>query len=192
MNHHTEHTTDRHAPSAATLPLPGHRVPDLRAVRLGDGQTFDIQVARPKRYTLLVFYRGVHCPICRTQLEALDGQIGAFRERDVDVIALSCDDEERARKAAREWSIERVPLAYGVNLDHARDWGLFVSEAIGDHEPRRFCEPGLFLVDRDAKLYAAWVQSAPFARPAFDDVLSALDFIREKDYPPRGTVPASA
>jgi hypothetical protein len=38
----------------------------------------------------------------------------------------------------------------------------------------------------DGTLYWAAVQSMPFARPQFDDVLEAPDFIKAKGYPPRG------
>ncbi len=39
----------------------------------------------------------------------------------------------------------------------------------------------------DNTLYAASIQSMPFARPNFDDLLKAVDFIVSKSYPPRGT-----
>ena len=38
----------------------------------------------------------------------------------------------------------------------------------------------------DGTLYWAAVQSVPFARPHFDEVLKAIDFIKERNYPPRG------
>ncbi len=47
-------------------------------------------------------------------------------------------------------------------------------------------KPGLVLVRPDGTLYAALVGSMPFARPHFSEVLKALDFIVEKDYPARG------
>jgi hypothetical protein len=58
--------------------------------------------------------------------------------------------------------------------------------SVGIEEPRQFNEPGLFLVRPDGTLYWATVQSVPFARPQFDEVLKAIDFIRAKDYQPRG------
>jgi hypothetical protein len=56
----------------------------------------------------------------------------------------------------------------------------------GIEETRQFNEPGLFLVRPDGTLYWAAVQSVPFARPHFDEVLKAVDFIKSKDYPARG------
>ena len=48
----------------------------------------------------------------------------------------------------------------------------------GIKETRQFREPGLVLVPSDGTLYWAAVQSVPFARPHFDEVLSAVDFIK--------------
>lgn len=173
-------------------PLPGKRAPDLRGIRADNGQTWDLHVHRPEKFTLILFYRGLHCPKCREQLETLNGCMEEFENRGVKVVAISCDNRARAEKTQQEWDIGNVPLLYDLHIEQARAWGLFVSEAIGGHEPGCFCEPGMFLVDRDEQLYAAWIQSVPFARPRFDDVLSALDFVEEKNYPPRGTVAAAA
>jgi len=50
--------------------FPRQRVPPLD-VGLADGGTFDIAAEKPASFTLIVFYRGLHCPICKTQLREL-------------------------------------------------------------------------------------------------------------------------
>jgi peroxiredoxin len=135
-----------------------------------------------------VFYRGKHCPLCRKQLEELSRRVTEFAERGVDVVALSCDDLSTAEKTMDEWEVSDIPIVYGLGIDVARRIGLYISESIKEDEPGSFSEPGLFLLDADGNLYAAWVQSVPFARPTFDDILDAIDQIQEKDYPPRGTL----
>ena len=60
--------------------------------------------------------------------------------------------------------------------------------SLGVEEPPFFPEPGLFLVRPDGTLFFSSVQSMPFARPHFDDVLSAIDYVLKHDYPPRGEV----
>ncbi len=87
--------------------------------------------------------------------------------------------------------LERVRIGYGLPVEGAREWGLFISTgrgmtSVGVEEPDRFSEPGLFLVKPDGTLYWEAVQSMPFARPHFDEVLKAVEFVREKDYPARG------
>jgi len=42
------------------------------------------------------------------------------------------------------------------------------------------------LVRPDRTLYFASVQTMPFARPHFTDILAALDFVIAKNYPARG------
>ncbi|NND44360.1 MAG: redoxin domain-containing protein, partial [Xanthomonadales bacterium] len=44
---------------------------------------------RPEHFTMVAFYRGLHCPICKGQLRDLDRKLGDFAELGVDVIAVS-------------------------------------------------------------------------------------------------------
>ena len=46
------------------------------------------------------------------------------------------------------------------------------------------------MVRPDQTLYFASVQTMPFARPAFGDILKALDFVIAKNYPARGEIAA--
>ena len=164
---------------------PTHPVPELDLATL-DGGRFRISERRPKAFTMIVFYRGLHCPICKPYLRDLDRKLEEFENCGVDVIAVSTDTRERAARSKEEWEIGRLPIAYGLEIAKAREWGLFISRGIKESEPAEFAEPGLFLVRPDGTLYAASVQSMPFARPHFSDVLAAVDFITKNDYPPRG------
>ena len=70
------------------------------------------------------------------------------------------------------WKLQHVDLAYGLPLDEARAWGLYVSTSrgktsLGIEEPAMFSEPGLFLVRPDGTLYWGNVSTMPFARPHF-------------------------
>ncbi|MEP2447695.1 MAG: AhpC/TSA family protein, partial [Balneola sp.] len=67
---------------------------------------------------------------------------------------------------------------------------LYLSNAINDNEPELFSEPGLFLIRPDGELYYSAINSMPFGRPVFKDMLRAIDFIQENDYPARGEVNA--
>jgi peroxiredoxin len=137
---------------------------------------------------MMVVYRGLHCPICKPYLRELDRKLEEFESRGVEVIAVSSDTKERAARSKEEWELGRLPIGYGLEIAKAREWGLFISRGIKESEPADFAEPGLFLVRPDCTLYAAAVQSMPFARPHFSDVLAAVDFITKNDYPPRGEV----
>jgi peroxiredoxin len=173
--------------------LPRTAVPSLDLRLAPDGAAFSLHAERPRHFTLVVVYRGLHCPICKVQLRDLEGRLDAFAEKGVGVIALSTDTEERATRAKTDWSLPRLRLGYGFSLNAAREWGLFLSAgrgttSIGVEEPALFAEPGLFLVRPDGTLYFSSVQTMPFARPAFADILGAIDFVVAKDYPARGEV----
>ncbi len=173
--------------------LPRTPVPSLELQLAPDGAAFSLHAERPAHFSLVVVYRGLHCPICRTQLRDLESKLDAFIEKGVGVIALSTDSEERAARAKTDWGLPRLRVGYGFSLGAAREWGLFLSAgrgttSIGVEEPALFAEPGLFLVRSDGTLYFSSVQTMPFARPSFADILGAIDFVIAKDYPARGEV----
>jgi hypothetical protein len=45
----------------------------------------------------------------------------------------------------------------------------------------------LFHAAPDGTLFAGWIQTSPFGRPALKDFKQAITFRQEKNYPPRGT-----
>ncbi|MDH3793261.1 MAG: AhpC/TSA family protein [Rhodospirillales bacterium] len=169
---------------------PRQAVPALEVATL-DGGTWSLAEQSPESFTMVVFYRGLHCPICGRYLRDLDRKIDEFAKRGVEVIMISTDGEERARQAKETWELEHVTVGYGLDLEAARAWGLYVSSGIGKssvgvEEPALFNEPGTFMVRPDDTLYFGTVQTMPFARPNFGEILQAVDFVLAKDYPARG------
>ena len=170
--------------------LPRQPVPSLSVPTLA-GETWSIEMATPQRFSLIVFYRGLHCPICTTYVAELDKVVPDLVSRGVETIAISSDTEERAREAQVKWGLKQISIGHSLNIGLARSWGLYISSSRGKtstgvEEPALFSEPGVFLVRPDRTLYWASVQSMPFARPHFRDILGALDFVIAKDYPARG------
>lgn len=178
--------------TALTPLFPRQTVPPF-AVATVDGGVWRLAERTPPHFTLIVVYRGLHCPICKGYLADLERRLPGLQERGVEVIAVSSDDEARARRAKAEWGLETLTVGYGLDLATARRWGLYVSAGLGAtsagvEEPPLFVEPGLFLVRRDGTLYFASVQTMPFARPHFTDIAKAIEFVLAKDYPARGEV----
>ena len=155
-------------------------------MQLLDGGTFRLSDRRPERFTMVVFNRGLHCPVCQAQLRELDRRMDELTERGIDVISVSGETQERARRLHDEWNLKRLPIAYGLTEDQMRAWGLFVSHGIDDHEPALFNEPALFLVDRDGSVYYASILSMPVGRPRLDDLLSGIDYWASTGMPARG------
>ena len=171
--------------------IPRQPTPALAVPTLSHG-AFDLQADKPQAFTLVVFYRGLHCPICAKYLTELKQLLPQFEQRGVKVIAISSDAEERAEGMAKK--IGGGEPAHRLRPEpgpFAREWGLYISTSRGKtstgvEEPEHFSEPGLFLLRPDATLYFASTQTMPFARPHFDEVLSAIDFVLSKNYEARG------
>lgn len=170
--------------------LPRQPVPALLVPTLAHGEYALVSDA-PERFGLVVFYRGLHCPICLKYLLELGRLLPEFEKRGVKVIALSSDTRDRAQAMADKLGMPDLRIGYGLALATARDWGLYLSASrgttsIGIEEPPLFSEPGVFIVRPDGTLYYGAVQTMPFARPHFDELLAAIDFATAKDYPARG------
>ena len=89
--------------------IPRQPVPPLEVPLVGGG-TWSIASASGYPFTMIVVYRGLHCPICKSYLGKLEHHYAAFRDKGVEVIALSGDTEERASRAKSEWGLERLPI----------------------------------------------------------------------------------
>ncbi|ADY30653.1 MULTISPECIES: peroxiredoxin-like family protein [Cellulophaga] len=163
---------------------PREKAPEL-SIKLVNDSTWKLSEQSPENFTLILFYRGKHCPVCQKQLEQMQKSLPKFTERGVNVIAISSDTEEVAKETYKDWDIDDIPLGYGLSIDEARKWGLFISSGI-KKEPDYFTEPGLFLLSPDSTVYWESIQSMPFGRPEFRDVLGGIDYILKANYPARG------
>lgn len=110
----------------------------------------------------------------------------------MEVVVISGDTRERAERTRTEWGLEGLTLGYGQSVESMRGWGLFVSAGIKQGEPELFGEPGLFLIRPDGTVYYQSIQSMPFGRPSFAELLKAVDFVVEHQYPARGEVASRA
>ena len=175
--------------------MPRQPVPDLLVPTLAHGD-FVLSADAAPRFTMLVFYRGLHCPICLKYLLELGRLLPEFAKRGVKVLALSSDTRERASTMADKLGVPDLRMGHDLPLSLARAFGLYISTSrgltsAGIEEPALFSEPGVFLVRPDRSLYYGAVQTMPFARPHFDELLAALDFAIAKDYPARGEYAAA-
>jgi len=168
---------------------PRQAVPALEVSTLQGPWSLSSQT--PENFTMIVFYRGLHCPICSKYIAELDKLAGDFAAAGVAVLALSSDTEARTKQAFEDWGLKNINLGYDVSVEQAQAWGLHRSAgrgktSIGIDEPAEFSEPGLFIMQPDNTLYWAQISTMPFARPHFREILGALGFVLEKGYPARG------
>jgi len=137
--------------------------------------------------TLLVVYRGVHCGVCKHYLQTLTTQLQAFLDIDVDVIAVSSDTQNKAKRAQQEWQLGNMMVGYGLSIRDGQRLGLFVSNARKDSEPQTFFEPGLYLTTKTGELLFVSIQNMPFGRTQTADLLHWVPKLIELEIPPRGT-----
>ncbi|MEO0560058.1 MAG: peroxiredoxin-like family protein, partial [Bacteroidota bacterium] len=147
-----------------TTPVPRQPAPSLSVPLVGGG-TWILADQTPETFTLIVFYRGLHCPVCKRYLQSLAELQAEYAEIGVEAVAISMDSEVRARKARMGWDTGAVPIGHSLSANTARAWGLYLSEAVKEGEPDLFSEPGLFLVRPDGTLYYAAINSEPWGRP---------------------------
>jgi len=165
---------------------PRQTVPVLDVALVGGGR-WSLADQHPERFSLVVFYRGRHCPVCRSYLRQLDGLLDQLAEVGVtSVVAVSGDDEAAATASRDEWGIEWLAIGYGQQVAEMRDWGLYVSRGIKEGEPELFGEPGLFVISPDGTLYAAVLNTMPFGRPHLDEIVGAIRYANDHDCPARG------
>jgi len=165
--------------------IPRQEVPEL-VVDTVNGMIWNLRDQLPQNFTMVVFYRGLHCPVCKSYLEELNSKIEKFRDRGINVICISANNSSLAEKTVIEWDVEKLTIGHDFSIENAREWDLYISKSVSEKEPDIFFEPALFLIRPDNSLYAASIQSMPFARPKFDDLLKSLDFIIKEEYPARG------
>ena len=110
--------------------IPRQPVPNLDVATVGGG-TWRLGDQKPEHFTLVVFYRGLHCPICRAYLADLNRKVDEFEKRGVAVAVVSSDTQDRAEQATTDWGLDKLTMGYGLDLDNARSWGLYISTGRG-------------------------------------------------------------
>jgi peroxiredoxin len=169
--------------------LPTQKAPNLGLDLVGGGNTDDLKLCTGAdgRFTLVVFYRGLHCPICRKQLAEIDRRIDDLQAAGIGrTVAVSMETAERSTRVVDEWHLSKLPVAYGLPEEAARSWGLNLSRAIKDGEPDLFNEPGIFILDDDGTLFWSSTATMPFGRPSLDDLIAGVRYAQDHDYPARG------
>ena len=161
-------------------PLPTISLPTVggEQITLGQGGASD--------WHLVVVYRGLHCPICKSYLTQLESLKSKFAAVNADVMAVSADPQEKAQSMVEKTGAT-FPVAYDLSLEQMQSLGLFISDPRPGETDRAFAEPGLYAVNSEGVAQLIDVANAPFLRPSLEDLPDSLSFLKAKDYPVRGT-----
>ena len=163
----------------------GQPLPNV-TVKTLDNQTVQLGQQDSAKWQLVVVYRGLHCPICKTYLSQIEEMKSEFDEMNVDVLAISTDPEVKAKKFRDDNGLS-MTIGYALSISDARALGLFTSDPLSSAETDQpFAEPGTYLIRPDRKLHIMDVSNAPFSRPDLKMLKSGIAFVQKKDDPIRG------
>jgi len=170
--------------------VPRKPVPTMR-LSLLNGGTFDLSTRAPHQFSMIVFYRGLNCRVCTAYLRELELLQSEFVSRRTDVLVARSNTHDRAATAREKTGLCPLAVASSLPMPVARQWTLYASASRGRstsgiEEPPVFSEPGVFVVKPDRTLYWSSVQTMPFARPHFAEMIQAFDLVQRVDYPARG------
>jgi peroxiredoxin len=168
--------------------MPDTQAPALSLPLVGGG-TWTLADQRPENFTMVVFYRGYHCPVCKAYLGKLNALVETAAAAGVSVVAASMDPEDKAATTKAEWGLDKLDVAWGLSLADVKAWGLYLSTSIKEAENAQFAEPGLFWVRPDGRLYLIDISNMPWSRPDVEFLLSKVAFAVGNAYPARGTTP---
>lgn len=141
---------------------------------------------RKDRWTMLIVYRGKHCPRCKRYLNKLNDTLQSWKDV-MDVVVVSADTKEKALADKEEfgWKFE---LCYGLTETQMRSLGLYVSEPLSEAETTGlFAEPGTFAIRPDGSLMLVDISNGPASRPDLEELLDGMKFNIDNDRPVRGT-----
>lgn len=166
----------------------GVKFPDITVTMLnGDMKS----LGKPENghdWKLVVVYRGQHCPICTKYLNQLETVKKSFYDAGVDIIAVSADSKEQLESHLEEKIDISFPIAYGLSVEQMDTLGLYISDPRSEKETDHpFAEPATFVINADGNIQIIDISNAPFARPELESLASGLSFVRDNDYPIRGT-----
>ncbi|EFN59279.1 hypothetical protein CHLNCDRAFT_137609 [Chlorella variabilis] len=121
------------APAADVTKLkPGIALPHVTLPTTEGGR---VEIGAPTgRWQLVVVYRGKHDPVCVTYLAALQHLMPEFEEQSCDVVAVSADSRGKACSFVDDLRGAVLAVAYGLNEEQMRRWGLYVSRPLGPEE----------------------------------------------------------
>ena len=166
-------------------PVAGAILSPMSFPKLGGGQ---ITVGgNRENWTLLVVYRGKHCPRCKKYLRILNGMRQDWADAGFDIAVVSADTVAKAEADRQEFGWQ-FDIGHDLTEAQMASLGLYVSDPLSETETdRRFAEPGTFVIRPDGRLLLVAISNGPSARPDLAELLDGMVFTKTNNRPPRGT-----
>ncbi|MGA8017142.1 MAG: peroxiredoxin family protein [Candidatus Dormiibacterota bacterium] len=156
------------------MPLlsPGDAFPSLTVARVGGG-ALTLPDVLEGHYGVVLFYRGSWCPYCNAQLRAFQRAAHKLAELDVELVALSVDDEKTTAELIAKHGLT---FALGHSADAkaiSAATGAFVDPAGG------FLQSTGFLLDPSGKVIVSVYSSGAIGRLVPEDVVGLIRYTRD-------------
>lgn len=159
--------------------LVGQKAPDFTvAAVLGNGEIvgeFNLAKAINGKFGLVFFYPLNFTFVCPSELIALDHRIDEFKERGVEVVAVSIDSQF-SHHAYRNTPVEKGGIG-AVRYTMAADVNHAISQAYGVEHPAGVALRGAFLIDKQGIVRAQLVNDLPIGRNV-DELVRLFDAIQ--------------
>ncbi|MFI0716316.1 peroxiredoxin-like family protein [Streptomyces inhibens] len=172
-----------------------------RALQVGDtavhfslptatGETVTLDTLLSAGPVVLTFYRGAWCPYCNFALRALQEQTDAIAAHGAQLVAVSPQIPDESLTLAEKHALT-FPVLSDLGCDTAKQYGLsfdlpddlaavydsfgFDLQRVNGGHPRTLPLPATYVIDRDATIRWAFIDTDYTTRAEPSDVLAALD-----------------
>ncbi len=173
--------------------LVGKNAPDFEAAAVLNGheivKEFSLSQFKGEKYVLLFFYPKDFTFVCPTELHAFQEKLQDFRDRNVEVIAVSTDTEQShwgwLQMSPEQGGIKGVtyPLVADTNKSISFNFDVLAGQWFIDEDDQMQCEGemiayrGLFLIDKQGIVRHQIVNDLPLGRNV-DEALRMVDALQ--------------
>lgn len=151
---------------------PGDTFPEL-SISTADGAVRELSAELRGHFGVVLFYRGAWCPYCNAQLRAFQRVADTLAELNIEVVALSVDDEATTKELVDK---HRLTFPVGHSADaHAlhESTGAFVND-----DPVYLQSTG-FVLDPDGNVLVSVYSSGAIGRLVPEDVIGLIRYVQQ-------------
>lgn len=178
--------------------LVGKKAPQFKAAAVVDGEdiveNFSLDQYLGSKYVILFFYPKDFTFVCPTELHAFQARLNDFKERNVEVVAVSTDTEQShwgwLQLSKDEGGIQGItyPIVADTNKTISHNYDVLAGDFFYDEEGMLQAEGelvayrGLFLIDKEGVVRHQIVNDLPLGRNVDEAIrmVDALQFFEEK------------
>lgn len=178
--------------------LVGKKAPDFKASAVIDGEEiiedFSLEQYKGSKYVILFFYPKDFTFVCPTELHAFQAKLNEFKERNVEVVAVSTDTEQShwgwLQLAKDQGGIQGItyPIVADTNKTISHNYDVLAGDFFYDEDGMLQADGelvayrGLFLIDKEGLVRHQLVNDLPLGRNVEEALrmVDALQFFEEK------------